>query len=201
MSSLAHYSWRASPNSDAICYLFSSVWFPLSSGLLSDFKQYILVLVMGNLNTHIPGSIYKAFPPEEAYRILARLEIHYTPVHGSFLDMAEIWIHVMTPISLGLRVPENEKLRKELDAWGDRHNKNCGKVNWQFTATAVRVKLKRIYPDYLECRKERDNKLEEKFTLIKQANGITLSPLNYNIHYIALLLKAMPARMMYSWIE
>lgn len=137
----------------------------LSDTLASEAKK--IVLVMDNLNTHVPGSLYKAFPPEEARRILARLEIHYTPIHGSWLDMAEIGIHVMTAGCLGLRIPGIENLRKELDAWEDRHNKNCSKVNWQFTTKDARTKLKRLYPDYLECRKERDSKREEKLSSYK----------------------------------
>lgn len=121
-----------------------------------------IILVMDNLNTHVQGSLYRAFPPEEAQRIRNRLEIHYTPVHGSWLDMAEIGIHVMTAGCLGLRIPGIATLREELDAWETKHNQNCGKVKWQFTTKDARTKLKRLYPDYLGCRNERDKKLEGK---------------------------------------
>ena len=133
------------------------------------------VLVMDNLNTHVPGSLYKAFPPEEARRLLSKLEIHYTPVHGSWLDMAEIGIHVMTAGCLGKRIPGIEELQRQLDAWEKDHNNKCKKVNWQFSAKDARIKLKQLYPDYLACLSERDKKKAEKLESYKTTPATTNS--------------------------
>lgn len=133
-----------------------------------------ITLVMDNLNTHVPGSLYKAFEPAEARRILKRLDIHYTPINGSWLDMAEIGIHIMTSECLGKKIPGIEALRTELNAWEKRHNQNCKKVNWQFTAKDARIKLKRLYPDYLEYRSEHEKKLQEKLESYReQTNKVT----------------------------
>ena len=117
-----------------------------------------ITLVMDNLNTHKPGSLYKAFPPKEAKRILDRLDIHYTPKHGSWLDMAEIGINIMTRECLNRRIPDIESLRKELKAWNDAYAKNPSPVNWQFKTSDSRIKLKKLYPDIDKCRKERDER-------------------------------------------
>ena len=106
-----------------------------------------IVLVMDNLNTHKPASLYKAYPPAEARRILKRLEIHYTPKHGSWLDIAEIELNVMTRQCLSRRVETIELLRTELSAWENERNNNEASVNWQFTTKDARVKLASLYPE------------------------------------------------------
>jgi len=106
-----------------------------------------ICLVMDNLNTHRPSSLYKSFPPEEARRILKKLEIHYTPKHGSWLDIAEIELNAMTRQCLSRRIPTIEKLKEELKSWEEKRNAKSAKVNWQFRTTDARVKLKSLYPD------------------------------------------------------
>ena len=105
-----------------------------------------IVLVMDNLNTHKLSSLYAAFKPEEARRIAERLEIHYTPKHGSWLDMAEIEIGIMVRQCLDRRIPDQDTLRHELKAWQDKRNKDAVCVNWRFTTQDARVKLKSLYP-------------------------------------------------------
>ena len=117
-----------------------------------------ITLIMDNLNTHKPGSLYKAFSPDEAKRILNRLDIHYTPKHGSWLDMAEIGINIMTRECLDRRIPDIESLRNELKAWNDAYAQNPSPINWQFKTTDSRIKLKKLYPDIDKCRKERDKR-------------------------------------------
>jgi hypothetical protein len=105
-----------------------------------------VVLVWDNLNTHAPASLYKAFPPEEARRLLERLEIHYTPKHGSWLDIAEIELSVYTTQCLDRRIDDIETLRREANAWADRRNTAGASVDWHFTTEDARIKLKRLYP-------------------------------------------------------
>lgn len=105
-----------------------------------------IILVMDNLNTHKPASLYKAFPPEVARRILRRLEIHYTPKHGSWLDIAEIELNVMTRQCLDRRIDNITDLRSELEAWENERNKNQATVNWQFRTADARIKLSSLYP-------------------------------------------------------
>jgi len=105
-----------------------------------------VVLVMDNLNTHKPSSLYKAFPPAEARRILERLEFHYTPKHGSWLNMAEIEFGILQRQCLNRRIPDQETLCNEIAAWEDRRNQEAAEVNWQFTNEDARIKLKRLYP-------------------------------------------------------
>ena len=106
-----------------------------------------ICLIMDNLNTHRPSSLYKSFTPEEARRILKKLEIHYTPKHGSWLNIAEIELNVMTRQCLSRRIPTIEKLKEELKLWEKERNSKTAKVNWQFRTTDARVKLKSLYPD------------------------------------------------------
>lgn len=103
---------------------------------------------MDNLNTHKPASLYKAFPPEEARRIIKKLEIHYTPKHGSWLDIAEIELNVMTRQCLSRRIASIDVLRSELSAWEDERNNGQSKVNWQFTTKDARIKLVSLYPEF-----------------------------------------------------
>jgi hypothetical protein len=106
-----------------------------------------VVLVMDNLNTHVISSLYEAFPPEEALRLAKRLEIHYTPKHGSWLDIAEIELSALAAECLGTRrIPNLESLNKELAAWETQRNARQKGVDWHFTTANARVKLKRLYP-------------------------------------------------------
>ena len=105
-----------------------------------------VVLVMDNLNTHKPASLYEAFAPAEARRLAERLEIHYTPKHGSWLNIAEIELSILARQCLGRRIASKEELAREVAAWQRRRNKAHGTVDWQFTTKDARVKLKRLYP-------------------------------------------------------
>lgn len=106
-----------------------------------------IILVMDNLNTHKPSSLYKKYPPEEARRIIKKLEIHYTPRHGSWLDIAEIELNVMTRQCLSRRIDSIENLRHELAAWEVERNSKKSNVNWQFRTKDARVKLVSLYPE------------------------------------------------------
>jgi transposase len=105
-----------------------------------------IVLVMDNLNTHAGASLYEAFEPSQAKRILDRLEIHYTPKHGSWLNMAEIELSHLGRQCLDRRIGERETLIGEVHAWCKRRNEEESVVNWQFTTDNARIKLKRLYP-------------------------------------------------------
>lgn len=105
-----------------------------------------VTLVMDNLNTHAPASLYKAFEPMEARRLLERLEIHYTPKHGSWLNMAEIEFSHLNRQCLDRRIPDQQSLQKEVAAWVEKRNGNAKPVNWRFTTEDARIKLKRLYP-------------------------------------------------------
>lgn len=106
-----------------------------------------IILVMDNLNTHKPASLYKAFPPAEAKQIIKKLELHYTPKHGSWLNIAEIELNVMTRQCLVRRIDSIERLREELAAWENERNNNQAKVNWQFKTKDARIKLASLYPN------------------------------------------------------
>jgi hypothetical protein len=107
-----------------------------------------ITLVMDNLNTHGPASLYEAFPPAEARRILDRLEIHYTPKHGSWLNMAEIELSVLGRQCLARRIPDQKALRREAAAWVARRNADRAVVDWRFTTDDARIKLRRLYPSF-----------------------------------------------------
>ena len=107
-----------------------------------------IILVMDNLNTHKPASLYKRFEPAEARRILRKLEIHYTPKHGSWLDIAEIELNVMTRQCLSRRIDSIETLKTELTAWERERNNLEAKVNWHFRTKDARVKLVSLYPEF-----------------------------------------------------
>lgn len=109
-----------------------------------------ITLVMDNLNTHVGASLYKAFSPEEALRILKKLEIHYTPKHGSWLNMAEIELSVLSRQCLDRRIPDQETLRSEVQAWMEKRNNHPSPMNWRFTTKDARIKLKRLYPTIFE---------------------------------------------------
>jgi hypothetical protein len=105
-----------------------------------------ITLVQDNLNTHKPASLYEVFPPAEARRLVERFEWHYTPKHGSWLDMAESELGVLSFQCLDRRIPDQQVLKQEVEAWvADRNSKHT-KANWQFTTADARVKLKRLYP-------------------------------------------------------
>ena len=103
-------------------------------------------MVHDQLNTHVPASLDKAFEPEEAKRILDKLEFHYTPKHWSWLNMAEIELSVLTRQCLDRRIPDQETLKQEVAAWEERRNREAHTVDWRFTTTDARLKLKRLYP-------------------------------------------------------
>lgn len=105
-----------------------------------------IVLVMDNLNTHNMASLYVAFEPAEARRLAKKLEIHYTPKHGSWLDMAEMELSVLARQCLGQYFETKEELTKEIQAWQEQRNAGANVVNWQFAATDARIKLKTLYP-------------------------------------------------------
>jgi hypothetical protein len=105
-----------------------------------------VVLVMDNLNTHTLGSLYEAFPPEEAKRLANRLEIHHTPKHGSWLNIAEIELSVLGRQCLHRRIPDIPTLGSELAAWETAHNDRHAPVRWQFTTADARTKLAKLYP-------------------------------------------------------
>ena len=104
------------------------------------------MLVCDNLNTHKPAALYKAFKPEEARRLLARWEIHHTPKHGSWLNMAEIELAALTRQCLDRRIRDLQTLQSELVAWNVTRDVAATKINWQFTTNDARLKLKRLYP-------------------------------------------------------
>jgi hypothetical protein len=112
-----------------------------------DYRQaHKVVLVCDNLNTHKIASLYEAFDPQEALRLAKRLEIHYTPKHGSWLNVAEIELSVFTKQCLDRRIPDMTTLQQEAKAWYRKRNSNQKAVDWQFTTDDARVKLKRLYP-------------------------------------------------------
>jgi hypothetical protein len=108
-----------------------------------------ITVVHDQLNTHVPASLYKAFAPIEAKRILDKLEFHYTPKHGSWLNMAEIELSVLARQCLDRRIPEQVTLQQEVSAWENRRNQQSQTVDWQFTTADARIKLKRLYPSIL----------------------------------------------------
>jgi len=109
-----------------------------------------VTLVMDNLNTHTGASLYEVFEPSEARRLLDRLHIHYTPKHGSWLNMAEIELSVLSRQCLDRRIPDKGTLEMEVAAWQSRRNTAEAKVDWRFTNDKARIKLKRLYPT-LSC--------------------------------------------------
>jgi hypothetical protein len=109
-----------------------------------------ITLVMDNLNTHEPGALYESFPPEKAKALWDRFEFVYTPKHGSWLNMAEIELNVLTGQCLNRRIDDVEIVRKEANAWQEHRNNKNAKVNWQFTNDNARIKLRRLYPT-LDC--------------------------------------------------
>jgi hypothetical protein len=105
-----------------------------------------IVLVEDNLNTHTPASLYEAFAPAEARRLAERFEFHYSPKHGSWLDMAEIELGILGRQCLARRIDNIDALSREAMAWKASRNATKAKVNWQFTTADARIKLKKLYP-------------------------------------------------------
>jgi hypothetical protein len=106
----------------------------------------VIRVVLDNLNTHTPAALYQAFAPAEARRIVRKLEFHYTPKHGSWLNMAEIELAVLSSQCLDRRLPDVDTLRGEVVAWEAPRNADQVTINWHFTPQDARVKLKRLYP-------------------------------------------------------
>jgi hypothetical protein len=122
-------------------------WAHFVESLLEDRYREVerVVLIMDQLNTHSPASLYEAFAPEKAKRLADRLEIHYTPKHGSWLNMAEIELSVLTR-DLPERLASHVALQHHLSTWEQRRNRSGSKANWQFTAAEARIKLRKLYP-------------------------------------------------------
>jgi hypothetical protein len=110
-----------------------------------------IVLVMDNLNTHKLASLYEAFPPEEALRLIHKLEIHYTPKHGSWLNMAEIELGILNRQCLNRRIPDAVLFNQEVESWAAQRNAAQRRIDWRFTTADARIKLKRLYPVAYEC--------------------------------------------------
>ena len=107
-----------------------------------------ITLVLDNLNTHCTGALYDTFQPEEAKRIIDKLEFVFTPKHGSWLNMAEIELNVLQNQCLDRRIADIETVKKEVKAWQIARDKKNAKINWQFTCNDARIKLKRLYPSF-----------------------------------------------------
>ncbi|MGH6851584.1 MAG: IS630 family transposase [Methylocella sp.] len=125
---------------------YAQVLKELSDVHFPDAEQ--IVLVQDNLSTHTAASLYAAFPAPEARRLAKRFEWHYTPKHGSWLDMAESELGVLSSQCLSRRIPDKQTLQTEVAAWQDHRNKHHAKADWQFTAQQARAKLKRLYPAF-----------------------------------------------------
>jgi hypothetical protein len=105
-----------------------------------------IVLVLDQLNTHSPASLYAAFPPAEAKRLADKLEIHHTPKHGSWLNMAELELSVLQRQCLRQRLPDRAAMQRAVTAWANRRNAQTKPIDWQFTTADARTKLRRLYP-------------------------------------------------------
>jgi len=107
-----------------------------------------IVVVLDNLNTHVLAAFYLAFEPQEARRLVERFELHYTPKHGSWLNMAEIELSALTRQCLDRRIPDKDTMIREVKAWEDQRNSEVIKVHWQFSTADARTKLKSLYPKF-----------------------------------------------------
>jgi DDE superfamily endonuclease len=123
-------------------------WAAFIKGMLDErYPQATKVrLVMDNLNPHSAASLYETFPPEEARRLARRLEIHYTPKHGSWLNVAEIELSALKSQCRNRRIPDIDLMRKEVAAWEFDRNNRAATINWRFPTEDARIKLKRLYP-------------------------------------------------------
>jgi hypothetical protein len=123
-------------------------WAAFIKGMLDERYPHAtrVRLVMDNLNTHSAASLYEAFEPEEARRLSRRLAIHYTPKHGSWLNVAEIELSALNSQCLNRRIPDLDRMRKEVAAWELDRNNRAAAIDWRFTPEDARIKLKRLYP-------------------------------------------------------
>lgn len=112
-------------------------------------KAEVIRVVLDNLNTHKPASLYEAFPPEEARRLVKKLEFHYTPKHGSWLNMAEIEFSILARQCLDRRIPDEATLKQEVHAYQVRRNAERATIDWRFSIRDARHKLRRLYPSPL----------------------------------------------------
>ena len=135
-----------------------------------------ITLVMDNLNVHSESSLYKAFDPKEAHRIARKFEFVYTPKHGSWLDIAEIGLCIMTRQCLARRIPGIEKLTEELRAWNDSYSKHQMPINWQFSLEQARIKLRRLYPDIDKYRNARDELAASKLGKTESSRECSNTP-------------------------
>jgi hypothetical protein len=110
-----------------------------------------IVLVQDNLNVHTPAALYATFPPEEAKRLVDRIDWHYTPKHGSWLNMAEIELSALSRQCLHRRIPDVATLEAEVAAWGARRDAATTRITWRFTTADARIKLTRLYPSFEVC--------------------------------------------------
>lgn len=119
--------------------------------LVDDYypEAYLITVVQDNLNTHTPASLYKAFEPSEARRIMNRLDFCYTPKHGSWLNMAEIELSILSRQCLNRRIPDLTTLREEVTSWCEERNRKETWIDWRFTTEDARIKLKRLYPSLI----------------------------------------------------
>lgn len=111
-------------------------------------QAHKIVLMSDNLNTHKPAALYEAFSPQEARRIIEKIEWHHPPKHGSWLNMAEIELSVLQRQCLDRRLPDQEMLTREVAMWEHKRNQDAVKVNWRFTTEDARIKLKKLYPSF-----------------------------------------------------
>lgn len=123
-------------------------WAHVMKGVADDLypNAETIVVVLDNLNTHTPAAFYETFEPQEARRLAERFEFHFTPKHGSWLNMAEIEFSVLTRQCLNRRLPDKETLIQEVSAWQQQRNDEVVKVLWQFTTADARIKLRSLYP-------------------------------------------------------
>jgi hypothetical protein len=126
-------------------------WATFLEGIAANYEHAErITLVMDNLNTHTPGSLYEAFTPSKAKKLLERFEFIYTPKHGSWLNMAEIELNVLSRQCLSRRMESIELMSSEVKSWQARRDTMGAKINWQFTTDNARIKLKRLYPTFVE---------------------------------------------------
>jgi hypothetical protein len=118
----------------------------ISDGMYPGAKK--ITLVMDNYKTHSYGAFYETFEPLEAKRLMDRFEFIYTPKHGSWLNMAEIELHVLNTQCLNRHIAKKEEVEHEIEAWQNHRNNKLCKINWQFTTENARIKLKRLYPSF-----------------------------------------------------
>ena len=132
-------------------------WAPLIKELVNEHypEKAKIILGMDNLNTHKLGSLYEPFAPARAHRIAARLEIHYTPKHGSWLNMAEIEIGIRARQCLNRRLPDQAALKREINVWQNARNHKASRADWRVTTADARIRSKSLYPSVQSCRSTR----------------------------------------------